>query len=143
MNTHRFTQLNVLVNPAWHQNIIIFFKSKGKVLNLKTLHLNASLLGKQSIPRVTGISVFLEKTLGLRLSSFHLKIICCSWSRNVFHWPRGPSIFKPDWSTGQMPESSSGIRGGHVKVESESERDSLCEERKKNKQEKKKKEGTR
>lgn len=59
----------------------------------------------------------------------------------MFHWPRGPSIFKPDWSTGQMPESSSGIRGGHVKVESESERDSLCEERKKNKQEKKKKRG--
>lgn len=86
------------------------------------LHLNASLLGKQSIPWVTGISVFLEKTLGLRLSSFHLKIICCSWSRNVFHWPRGPSIFKPDWSTGQMPESSSGIRGSHVKVESESEK---------------------
>ena len=52
------------------------------------------------------------------MSSFHLKIICCSSNWNVFHWPWGPSIFKPAWSTGQMPECSSGIRGSPVNSES-------------------------
>lgn len=46
-----------------------------------------------------------------------MKIICCSLSKNVFHWPRGPSIFKPDWSTGQMPERSSGTEGSHANME--------------------------
>lgn len=33
----------------------------------------------------------------------------------MFHWPWGPSIFKPDWSTGQMPERSSGTEDGRAK----------------------------
>lgn len=47
----------------------------------------------------------------------------------------GPSIFKPDWWTGQMPECSSGIRSSHVKMETERVCDclylSIHEERKK------------
>lgn len=35
----------------------------------------------------------------------------------MFHWPWGPSIFQPDWSTGQMPERSSGTESSHVNME--------------------------
>lgn len=35
----------------------------------------------------------------------------------MFHWPCGPSIFEPDWWTGQMFERSSGTEGGRVNVE--------------------------
>lgn len=68
-------------------------------------------MGKQNISRVIGISVFLEKALGIKKWSFHVMIICCSLSRNAFHWPWGPSIFHPDWSTTRMPECSSGTEG--------------------------------
>lgn len=34
----------------------------------------------------------------------------------MFHWPWRPSI---SWSTGEMPEHSSGIRVSHVNVKSE------------------------
>lgn len=58
---------------------------------------------KQNISWVTGISACLEKTFGRGLFSFedHLLLV---QSRNASHWPRGPSIFRADWSTaGQMP----------------------------------------
>lgn len=62
-----------------------------------------------------------KNTMGKRYLSFHLKRICCYLSKNVFHWPRGPSISDPDWSAGQMPECSSGIRSCRLLFSSESE----------------------